>query len=136
MLKKLLIPLLLLGLPFAVDAQGTGAGKTEAPLYVPGAPGAPNFPGGPEGLSKYIADNITYPKKAKKKGIQGTVYIDIMISRTGKITEAKVVQGIKGGELLEEEALRVIKAMPDWIPDAKDPRQVMMTIPVKFKLNK
>lgn len=136
MLKKLLVPLLLISLPALTLAQQSTAVKNEAPLYVPGTPGAPNFPGGPEALNKFIADNIKYPKKAKRKGIQGTVYIDFIISRAGKVSEVQVVKGIKDGELLEEEALRVIRTMPDWIPDPKEPKQVRMTIPVKFTLVK
>lgn len=136
MLKKYLIPLLFISLNMLAQAQQPAVNKNEAPLYVPGAPGTPNFPGGPEALNKFIAENIKYPKKAKRKGIQGTVYIDFMISRTGKVSEVQVVKGIKNGELLEEEALRVMRAMPDWIPDPKEPKQVRMTIPVRFVLNK
>ena len=134
MYKKLLIPLLLLVFPAIALAQENPNEKNEVPLYVPSASGAPKFPGGVEAMNKYISDNVKYPKKARRKNIQGTIYIDFVISATGKVSDVQVVKSIKNGELLEQEAIRVISAMPDWIPDPKDPRPSRMTIPVKFVL--
>jgi protein TonB len=76
----------------------------------------PEFPGGEAALFKYIADNIVYPPVAKKMGITGFVYVYFQIDEYGNVVNAEVKRGIKNGEELNAEALRVIKSMPQWKP--------------------
>lgn len=94
----------------------------------------PQFPGGDEARTLYMMKNIKYPKAAREKGIQGTVYVSFVVEKNGIIGEAKVAKGI--GYSCDEEALRVVKAMPNWIPgsDKGKPVRVQFTMPIKFKL--
>ena len=53
-------------------------------------------------------------EQAKKDGIEGMVYVRFVVEVDGSVTEAEVVRGIGGG--CDEEALRVVNAMPKWKP--------------------
>ena len=71
----------------------------------------PKFPGGENAMFKYISDNIVYPKSAQKSGIAGTVYIFFIIDKKGNVTSTEVRRGVKGGEELNAEALRLRKCL-------------------------
>jgi TonB family protein len=94
----------------------------------------PSFKGGMQGMMNYLAENITYPLEAKKKGIQGRVFINFTILSDGSISDVKVLRGIGGG--CDEEAIRVVKKMPKWNPGKQkgNPVAVKYNLPVKFSL--
>jgi protein TonB len=94
----------------------------------------PEFQGGLEALLKYLQKKIQYPALAQESGIQGTVFVQFVVSKTGKISNVKILRGIGGG--CDEEAIRVTKEMPNWIPGRQNgqPVPVMFQIPVKFQL--
>jgi protein TonB len=94
----------------------------------------PQFPGGDASLFKYLHDNIKYPPIARENGIQGKVYVTFVVNETGKITDAKVIRGIGGG--CDEEALRVVRAMPDWKIGKQNgrPVKVQYNLPINFTL--
>jgi TonB family protein len=85
-------------------------------------------------MSKFIQKHLEYPTKAKENKIEGTVYIRMTIDTKGKVTEAMIKEDIGYG--CGEEALKVVKMMPDWYPATKDGKAVasMQTIPIAFKL--
>ena len=95
----------------------------------------PAYPGGEKALFEYLANNIKYPKKALDNGIDGTVYVQFTIDKDGSVTDVKVLRGIGGG--CNEEALRLIKSMPNWTPGTQQdiPVKVKYALPIKFKLN-
>jgi TonB family protein len=88
----------------------------------------PAFPGGQAKMMQFLAANIKYPKAAIENGISGTVYISFIVDRKGKINDVRVLRGIGGG--CDEEAIRVVKSMPDWIPGKQNGKKV----PVQFNL--
>jgi len=94
----------------------------------------PEFPGKEEGLMKYLMDNIKYPETAQNKGIQGNVIVQFVIDETGKITEPIVLKGVD--PILDEEAIRVITAMPNWQPGKQRGQNVRVsyTLPINFSL--
>lgn len=94
----------------------------------------PEFPGGMEALTKYLSENIKYPEQAKKDKIQGKVYISFVVEKDGSVADAKVLRGIGGG--CDEEALRVVNAMPKWTPGKQrnTPVRVQFNLPIVFKL--
>ena len=96
----------------------------------------PEFPGGEDAMFKYIGNNVVYPKAAQKANISGTVYIYFIIDRLGNVAKAEVKRGVKGGEELNEEALRVIKSMPKWKPGYQSAKtvSVQLTLPIRFIL--
>src|SRR5690606_31883425 len=70
--------------------------------------------GGMEKWSQYLADNLVYTKEAKEKGVTGTVYLTFIVDTEGSVQHVEILRGIGCG--LDEEALRVIKNSPNWIP--------------------
>lgn len=98
----------------------------------------PQFKGGDQGLKKFLIANIRYPDAAIEKKISGTIYISFVVLSTGKIADVKVLKGISSDtdHLLEDEALRVVSAMPDWNPGTQNKKEVNVqyNLPIKFSL--
>lgn len=94
----------------------------------------PTFPDGEAALFKYFANNLKYPAMARESSIEGTVYVQFTIAKDGSITGTKVLRGIGGG--CNEEAIRVINAMPNWKPGRQQGNAVKVkyTLPIKFRL--
>jgi len=95
----------------------------------------PQFPGGDLELIKFIRLNLRYPPMAQESRISGTVLINFVVDRDGKITRVKVVHGIGGG--CDEEAVRVISKMPAWSPGKQGGKPVLVSysVPIKYTLN-
>ena len=94
------------------------------------------FPGSEDSLNAFLHRNIRYPKDAKDKKIEGTVYVSFVVERDGDITDAKVVRDIGYG--CGEEALRVLNTMPKWKPATQHGYAVRQknNLPIRFSLNK
>jgi len=94
----------------------------------------PTFPGGEVEMRKYLGKSIKYPQMAQDAGISGTVFLTFEVDKDGKIKDVKVLRGIGGG--CDEEAMRVVKAMPQWTPGKQRGKavRVQFTLPVKFTL--
>jgi protein TonB len=94
----------------------------------------PSYPGGEEGRMRYLQENIKYPEEAKELGIQGRVFVTFVVEVDGSITDVRVLRGIGGG--CDEEAVRVVKAMPKWVPGKQRgvPVRVQFNLPIKFTL--
>ncbi len=92
------------------------------------------MPKAPYNLMKYLSDNIRYPDSARKNNITGRVVMQFVVAEDGSITDCHVLHGIGGG--CDEEALRVIRNMPRWIPGMQDGRRVRVqfTQPISFSL--
>ncbi len=94
----------------------------------------PTFPGGEEKMISYISSHVKYPQIAKENGITGRVYVKFVVDKEGKIKDATVLRGIGAG--CDEEALRVIRTMPDWKPGKQNGRSVpvFFNLPINFSL--
>ena len=94
----------------------------------------PQYPGGEAAMMDYVAQNVVYPKEAQEKGISGRVFVGFIVEKDGSVSEVKVLRGIGGG--CDEEAVRVIKAMPKWKPGKMKgkPVRVSYMMPIIFKL--
>jgi TonB family protein len=96
----------------------------------------PRFKGGLEVLYKYLSENIHYPTDAKKSNIQGKVFLSFVVDKDGSITDVKVIRGIGSG--CDEEASRVLRSSPKWVPGKiyGIPVRVQYTLPISFTLHK
>ena len=96
----------------------------------------PEYPGGTQALYSFLAKNIKYPKTAKKKKIEGTVYVKFIVDEDGDVINPVVIKGIGGG--CDEEVIRVVNLMPKWTPGEQFGKKaaVYYTLPCKFSLNK
>jgi TonB family protein len=94
----------------------------------------PQFIGGNEAMIAWITSNLKYPSEAVKAKITGEVYVNFMVSKTGKVKN--VVVSKSASPLLNAEAIRVISSMPDWKPGSQAGKlvDVQMQVPVEFKL--
>ena len=94
----------------------------------------PMFPGGDRKLMEYLDANVQYPPECEETCIQGRVVVTFLVERDGSISNAKVVKSVH--PLLDAEALRVVEAMPKWIPGRQNGVTVAIkyTIPVTYRL--
>lgn len=95
----------------------------------------PMFHNGQETLFSYLQSNLKYPKEAKEKGIQGTVFVNFVIGSDGVVRDVKIIRGIH--KLLDDESVRVIQSMPNWIPGVQRGKKVAVSynLPIKFTLD-
>ena len=91
----------------------------------------PQFPGGEREMMKFIKNNLRYPSTAIEMGISGTVTVNFVVGKDGRITRIHVIRGIGGG--CDEEAVRILEKMPPWSPGKQGGIAVMVTYTVPFK---
>ncbi|MDE6769045.1 MAG: energy transducer TonB [Muribaculaceae bacterium] len=81
-----------------------------------------HFPGKDvlEGRTKYwdwLGANLRYPKGAKSKGIGGYIYVDFVVCEDGTIKDVAISDlSSKKDASLKQEAIRLVKSMPRWVP--------------------
>ena len=92
------------------------------------------YKGGLPALYQRIAKTMRYPADARRRGIEGKVFVEFVIEKDGKVRDVKIIQGPH--EILNEEATRVMKMMDDWTPGKVKGKPVaqMMVLPIVFKL--
>jgi TonB family protein len=116
------------------EPQDTPKKSSEKEIYA-NVEKQPQYTGGHDALIQFLVSNIKYPAEAKKNGIQGTVLICFIVQANGAITDVKVEKGIGGG--CNEEAVRVVKLMPNWIPGQDKGKNVAVQckLPITFRLD-
>lgn len=94
----------------------------------------PSFPGGMAALMAYLQKSIKYPPVAEENGIQGRVVCTFVVERDGSVTDVRVAKSVDPS--LDKEAVRVVSAMPKWIPGKQNGQSVRVkyTLPVTFRL--
>ena len=73
-----------------------------------------NFPGGDAGLKQFLVSELRYPNKAVNNNIEGRVMVHFIVEKDGRVTNAEIDRSVD--DLLDKEALRVVKKMPKWEP--------------------
>lgn len=139
MFKKLILPLLMIWSASVVCAQEAGNDDcgpiADDKVYeMFDVQKAPSFPGSEKALMKFIGQNLQYPVDARNKGIAGTVVLKFVVRKDGTVTDIRVDKSVGGG--CNEEALRVVRRMPQWIPGELNgtPVHVLFTLPIRFRL--
>ena len=94
----------------------------------------PEFPGGTTKMMEYLRDNVKYPPAAKANGITGKVFVNFTIGKNGEIRDIKIIRGVH--DLLDNEAIRVVKDMPAWKAGKQrgKPVSVSFNLPINFIL--
>ncbi len=87
-------------------------------------------------LEKWVYQYLRYPEEAVLNGIQGTVQVNFIIDKDGKVRDVNVAKSVD--PLLDAEAVRVVSASPKWRPGRLRGEKVntSMTIPIEFRLEK
>ncbi|MDO4201958.1 MAG: energy transducer TonB [Bacteroidales bacterium] len=142
-MKQIIITMLLLLAALTLNAQDKGKtpqdaekGEQKYEVFDDYFEPTPQFPGGDKAYVDYIKKNMRYPEEAKKKGIEGRVFVQCVIEKDGSHNSYKVIKS--ADSLLNEEAIRIVKGMPKWIPgnDWGETKRVRYTMPITFKLEK
>ncbi len=95
----------------------------------------PSFPGGTEAMYKYLSREIKYPREAYDHKIEGRVVVQFVVNSNGKVVSPEIMRGVDPS--LDNEAIRLVRNMPKWIPGKVDnlPVNSRFTLPIKFILN-
>lgn len=106
----------------------------DEPLSIALVEQKPSFPGGEAAMYTWLGNNIVYPPAASEEGAQGRVVVEFVVGKDGSITNVRVVR--PRHPALDREAVRVVSAMPTWVPGRNNgqPVKVTYTLPVTFKL--
>ncbi len=94
----------------------------------------PEYPGGETALIAFIQKNLKYPESAKNAGISGTVYVEFIVDKDGKVTAAKVIRGISPE--LDAAALEVVNKLGKFKSGTSSgkPTPSKMVLPISFKI--
>ena len=109
----------------------------------------PEFPGGEGALMGYLGKQMRYPRQARELNLEGKVFVSFVIDTEGNVTDVKELrtsvndvpnakeEELKAGrQALTDEAIRVCKSMPKWMPGKQNGRAVncKFNLPIKFVL--
>ncbi len=87
-------------------------------------------------LRKFVSNNIQYPEKARLAKIQGTVILNFIVEVDGTLTDIKLLKEIPNCPECGEEAIRVTKLMPKWLPAMNGNKAIRSNymLPIRFSL--
>lgn len=94
----------------------------------------PEYPGGPEALNAFLSKEINYPEVARNNGITGTVLVEFVVEKDGRVSNAKVKVPLFAD--CDKEAVRGVMAMPKWKPGKNmgKPVRCFYQVPVTFRM--
>jgi protein TonB len=94
----------------------------------------PEFAGGQAALLRYLRQHLRYPSSALAAGVGGRVFMSFVVGADGSISEVTILKGLGYG--LDEEAQRVVRQMPAWVPgyQSKHAVPVRFTLPITFAI--
>ena len=90
-----------------------------------------------DSIYELIAEHRSYPKAARRAGLEGTVHVEIKIDGAGRILGVDVHES-SGHRLLDESAVEVIESI-DKLPDPPQAlawEQKRLRIPIRYDLNR
>jgi len=113
----------------ATDGSGVSVVYTKSRLT------PPRFPGGIDAFYQYLGRHIIYPDDDRRNNVQGQVIIIFYVEKTGKLSDIKVSKSAT--RTLDDEAIRVIKNCPVWVPGTLfgKPQRVAYQVPIVFALS-
>ena len=108
------------GGPLALAIPGDGGGETYGPYLA--------------ALRRRLQDALEYPATARRRGLTGTVHLEIALESTGRVTEVILVRSSSHG-VLDDAALQAARGLSrvPFPPDVR-PRALRVRLPVVFEL--
>ena len=96
----------------------------------------PTFPGGMVAMHEFLSSNIEYPTECAENNIQGKVIVRFTVFKDGSVGDVGLSRSVH--PLLDAEAMRVVKLLPNWNPGMLDgqPVNVWYEFPISFVLHK
>ncbi len=94
------------------------------------------FPGGTDKMQRYIEKTMKYPSTARTENRTGTPCVTFVVEEDGRITDIKILRS-SGSTDLDEEAMRIVKSMPKWIPGKQNGKgvRVQFNLPIRIMSN-
>jgi len=124
--------------PTAPDLGGeegpTGGGNDDGP--VADVQVKASFPGGEEAFREYVGSTFQYPVRCQDEGINGSVILRFVVDQSGRVSKVSAIEETKSCPEFTEEAIRVLKKSPRWIPGQNKGRFVISwrEIPIKLTI--
>jgi periplasmic protein TonB len=118
------------------DNAGTGPAEPAAPEIFTVVEEMPEFPGGVTEMAKFIQKNLQYPTMAREAGLSGKCFLKFVVNGSGNISDVTVLKGVPGCAECDKEAIRVVKAMPNWKGGKQNgrPVNVYYNLPINFRI--
>ena len=144
MMLKALLVIPVATLAVSVFANGTNASetpkephpqKTTQTKIHDAVEEMPEFNGGQLAMMEFLMNNMKYPQAAVKAKQQGKAIVGFVVRKDGTVSDVRITKSA-GHAVLDEEAIRVVKAMPAWKPGKQkgEPVNVKYSVPITFKL--
>lgn len=94
-----------------------------------------SFPGGMQKMWEFVRNNLKYPAVSRHNGSQGRVILRFKVLEDGRIDNITIIKS-SGDSFLDDEAIRVVSLMPNWIPARQNGMNVfsLFTLPINFTL--
>lgn len=122
-----------------VMAQTTGTPPAKDNTVLTTCEKMPEFPGGRDALVKFLVGNLRYPPQARLDKAEAMVVMEFVVNEDGSIGKVGPKAELRDQYRPDfiEESVRVIRAMPKWIPGENEGKKVkcMVTLPIKYKLD-
>lgn len=96
----------------------------------------PEYDGGMSKLYDYVTENFIYPDECERRHVSGTVEVKFTIEKSGDVSAVSILKGID--ETIDEELVRIFRAMPAWIPATRngEPVRYIVSMPITLKLSR
>ena len=93
----------------------------------------PKFKGGDAKLMEFLMMNMKYPESAIKAKQQGRAIVGFVVRKDGTVSDVYIEKST-GYDVLDNEAMRVVKSMPAWEPGKQKgkPVNVKYFVPITF----
>ena len=94
----------------------------------------PEFKGGNKAMMEFLMMNMKYPESAVKAKQQGKAVVGFVVKKDGTVSDVYIVKST-GYDVLDNEAMRVVKSMPAWEPGKQKgkPVDVKYFVPITFR---
>jgi len=121
-------------LPAKAQTTKTDTAVKEEPIFIV-VEEQPEFIGGEEARLKFLMDNLKYPREAKEANLYGKVIVSFVVEVDGSLSNIKILRSVH--PLLDAEAIRVVKLMPNWKAGKQRGKAVRVQyhLPITFILN-
>jgi protein TonB len=120
------------------DAGGGGGQRSGLALALPGGgggdPSAADYAGYYDTLRRRLHESLAYPALARRRGLSGTVLVDVEVDASGKLGRVTLVRSSSHAMLDDAalEAVRGVSRVP--FPPGVPPRRLLVRLPVVFEM--
>ena len=133
-MKKLILMLLMaVCCLMTANAQKTVVSQTD-PKVFDTVEQMPEYPGGMQAMIEFLQTNMKYPEDAAKQKVEGRVMVQFVVETDGSVTDVHVAKQVFPS--LDAEAIRVVQAMPKWMPGKEKGKvvRVKYNLPIVFRM--